>query len=223
MRRPSEVSRGRRAARRRGDVLLRTAVAALRLALRRIALGSVRLRSIGLRSLGLRSVALRGVRLRSRLLAAILEVGRVPPAALQLEAGGGEHLGKRLLAARRAHRHGSIAPLLEKLLLVAAARAAVLVEGHSVFPRNSAKSHFNTSTCSIVLRTIRRRFQSRSRRRLANQPPAASTTAMLQKTGDMPSAAPTPPNASGSTVWLALSTTERTPTASPARPSGAVA
>src|SRR5205823_9797664 len=61
------------------------------------------------------------------------------------------------------------------------------------------------------------------RRRFANQPPPASAPAMVQKTGSIPSAAPTPPNASGSIVWLALSTTERMPTASPARPGGALA
>jgi hypothetical protein len=72
----------------------------------------------------------------------VLEIRRVPATALELEARGREHLHERFLAARRAHRERSIAPLLEELLLVAAARALVLVKRHSSLPGQIRKIAF---------------------------------------------------------------------------------
>ena len=46
---------------------------------------------------------------------------------------------------------------------------------------------------------------------------------MLQKTGAMPSAAPSAPKASGMKVWLALIMVVRMPTTSPWRPAGEAA
>jgi len=54
-------------------------------------------------------------------------------------------------------------------------------------------------------------------------PPPASTVAMAQNAGAMPSAAPSAPNSSGMPAWLKLSSSVRTPTASPPRPGGACA
>src|SRR5690348_16992445 len=84
--------------------------------------------------------ALRGLRfglrriggLRRGLRSLVLEVGRVPAAALQLEAGRGDHLREARLAALRADGERRIAHLLQELLLVAAALAAVLVDRHGL-------------------------------------------------------------------------------------------
>src|SRR5687767_3048835 len=74
-----------------------------------------------------------------------LEVGRIPAAALQLEARGGQHLREGGLAASGAGGDRRVAHLLQEFLLVAAARAPVLVNRHQGL-RKSAKSHFNTRT-----------------------------------------------------------------------------
>src|SRR6187401_3355880 len=77
---------------------------------------------------GLRLALFLGLRRGSAALA--LEIGGVPAASLQLEAGRGEHLRERGLAARGAHGQRRIAHLLQELLLVTATRATVLVDRH---------------------------------------------------------------------------------------------
>src|SRR5258705_12078962 len=133
MARPSEASRGSRgtagAARRGRGLLLRLAFA------RRL--------GVGFRRVAFRAIAARGLGLaRGGLLSGVLEIRRVPAAAFELEARSGEHLHERFLAARRAHRDRGIAPLLEELLLVAAARALVLVKRHSSVPGEIRKIAF---------------------------------------------------------------------------------
>src|SRR5688572_3847197 len=63
-----------------------------------------------------------------RLLA--LEIGGVPAAALQLEAGRGELLLEGRLAARRALAEYRVGHLLQEVLLVATSGAAVLIDRH---------------------------------------------------------------------------------------------
>src|SRR6187401_218099 len=81
---------------------------------------------------GLRLALFLGLRRGSAALA--LEIGGVPAASLQLEAGRGEHLREVGLAAGGAGREGGVAHLLQEFLLVAAARAAILVDRHSSSP-----------------------------------------------------------------------------------------
>src|SRR5258708_14240107 len=90
-----------------------------------------------LRIVRLRIVRLRIVGLRRGLRAAVLEIGRVPAASLQLEARGGHHLREGRLAALRAHLEKRVAHLLQGFLLVAAALAAILVDGHDASPKFS--------------------------------------------------------------------------------------
>src|SRR5690349_19045195 len=91
----------------------------------------------GLLLLALRFAALgvrRGFRIaggfRRGFRSAVLEIGRVPAAALQLETGGAEQLRKRGLPALRARRERRVAHLLQEFLLVAAAPATILVDRH---------------------------------------------------------------------------------------------
>src|SRR5512143_3934485 len=76
-------------------------------------------------------------RFRGRGLAA-LEVGRVPAAALQLEAGRGDALDEPVGLARRAGGERRVADLLQRLELVAAGRAPVFVDRHGK-PRSRRK------------------------------------------------------------------------------------
>src|SRR6185503_546119 len=129
----------------------------------------------------------------------VLEIGGVPTAALELETGGREHLLEAGLPARGADGQRRVAPLLEEFLLVAAARAAVLVERHR--RRIDPENHILTQALAPLCPAQSEDLQPSSRRRFANHPPAASAEAMLQKTGDIPNVAPSPPKARGSTVW----------------------
>src|SRR6185369_12811563 len=172
----------------------------------------------GLRG-GLRIVA----GFRGGLRSAALEIGRVPAASLQLEAGGAEELGKRGLAALRARRERRVAHLPQEFLLVAAAVATILVDRH--FPLRTARNSILTQGLGRIVQCANERPPQAGPARvlLEYQAPTASAADMVQNTGNMlPNAVPRPPNTSGSTVWLALRTTVRTPTASPARPTGAV-
>src|SRR4051812_31805380 len=63
-----------------------------------------------------------------RLRALVLEIGGVPAAAFQLEAGGAEELVEGRLAAHRALGERRLAHPLQKLLLVAAGLAAIFVD-----------------------------------------------------------------------------------------------
>ncbi len=71
-----------------------------------------------------------------------------------------------------------------------------------------------------ILRAPARAVNAHQRRR-AYAAPAVSAAAIVQNTGAIPNAAPSAPDTSGMAVWLKLSSVVRSPSASPARPSGA--
>src|SRR5256885_7553599 len=73
-----------------------------------------------------------GVRLLlGRLAGLVLEIGRVPAAALELKARRAHQLLERRLVADRALRERRLAALLQELFLVAAGLATVFVNPHA--------------------------------------------------------------------------------------------
>src|SRR5438067_7788463 len=65
-------------------------------------------------------------------LVVVLEVGGVPARTLELETRRRDELRQRVLLAGRANREGRLRKLLQHLVLAAARRAAVFVDGHAV-------------------------------------------------------------------------------------------
>src|SRR5438093_1340186 len=108
-----------------------------------------------------------GVRLLlGRLAGLVLEIGRVPAAALELKARRAHQLLERRLVADRALRERRLAALLQELFLVAAGLATVFVNRHAAIISLISERNIVFQVVELAGRLLRRRGPGLGRLRL---------------------------------------------------------